>query len=587
MSDPVLESQSVGLDGRPVFSHWRMLPLDDKVVHQLMVETGYPALVCRLLVLRGIKGREEAIAFFNPGNVPLHPPNLLSGMDKALARLLLARIRSEAVLLYGDFDVDGVTGVALLHAYFSGVAGMSVASYIPDRVGEGYGVSREGVDYAHRIGCRLMITVDCGIQAITAVDYANSLGIDVIICDHHLPAGALPAAWSILNPLLSECAYPYKHLSGCGVAFKLVQAFNQLMGWPEEAVAAGLDLVALSIACDLVPVDGENRVLLNRGLRRLNHSPRLGIWALLQQHKKLPPLKVSDLVFGTGPLLNAAGRMGSAQDAVSLLLAESKVHALTLAGQLQHKNRLRQRVDMAAFEAAVAMAMQQSDRGKRRSVVVYHPEWHPGVVGIVASRLAEYFYCPAVVLTRVNGRLRGSARTVRGFDLHAAMCRCSSLLLAYGGHVHAAGLQLEAENLEAFSILFDELVQEQFAAGDEQPLLWLSGAVRLSDLDAGFWQWIKSFEPFGPGNRSPIFAAYHVRDTGRSVVLENNHVRLHLTQNPAESGVRGIGFGLGLAFQRVRSYPFDIAFTLTEDRSREGAGFQLSVKGIRPAGSKG
>jgi single-stranded-DNA-specific exonuclease len=563
---------------------WRLLPTDEAVAEHLRDALGIHPLLCRLLAQRGITSFEEARQFFRPALSDLHHPYLMRDMDRAADRLDRAIQGGERILLYGDSDVDGTTSVALMYAFLSGFYD-NLDYYLPDRDKEGYGVSTAGVEYARDTGATLVVAMDCGIKAHGAIALAKASGIDFIVCDHHLPDADLPDAVAVLDPKRPDCPYPYEELSGCGVAFKLAQALALRRDMPVEALHDLLDLVAVSICCDLVPMTGENRVLAHLGLQRLNRDPRLGLWALIQRSGRRYPLEVSDVVFGIGPMINAAGRLGDARDAVRVLLAAERSSALEAAGNLAVRNRERKQADQSTADAARHRVLDDPAAAVRKSIVLFDPGWHKGIVGIVASRIVEQFHRPAVILTESRGKAVGSARSVPGFDLHAALSRCEHLFSSFGGHAFAAGVQMPVENVPVFTALFEKIVCETMPPEAETPEIEISGMLDFADITPAFWRTLRQFAPFGPGNMTPVFWAKGVTDTGQSRLLTNNHVRLSVRQasGPVFSGV---GFGLGEAFQAVQGGPFDLAFSLFDDDWQGERVLALMVRGIR-AGSGG
>ncbi len=559
---------------------WQIIPTDEKAEQALHAALGIDPLFCRLLVQRGIKTFEEARTFFRPSLDDLHNPFLMKDMELAVERLDKALKGDERILLYGDYDVDGTTSVALMFAFLSGFY-RNLDYYLPDREKEGYGVSLRSVEYARETGATLVIAIDCGIKAHEAVALAKNYGIDFIVCDHHLPEGGLPGAVANLDPKRADCPYPYKELSGCGIAFKLAQALALHNNTPQEEIDDLLDLVAVSIACDIVPITGENRILTHFGLHRLNHSPRVGLWALMSRINRPFPLDVSDLVFGLGPLINAAGRLGDARDAVRLLLSADRNSAVDCAGTLVQRNRERREVDYAMADQARQRFTDQPGWETRKSIVLYSPEWHKGIIGISASRMTEAFHKPSVILTHSNDRAVGSARSVPGFDLYAALQQCEDLFYSYGGHAHAAGMQMPVENVEAFAERFESIACEQISPENTSPLLDVCARIRLEDITPAFRRLLRQFEPFGPHNRNPVFWAEGVVDTGQSRPLSNNHIRLSIRHADGRKVMTGIGFGLAEAFEKVKNGAFDIAFNLREEQWRGESMLSLQAKDFR------
>jgi single-stranded-DNA-specific exonuclease len=561
---------------------WQLIPTDENAVQALQQALGIAPLFCTLLVQRGVTTHEEARSYFRPRLDDLHNPYRMQDMDLAVERLDQALHNKERILLYGDYDVDGTTSVALMYAFLSGFY-RNLDYYLPDREKEGYGVSLASVEYARESGATLVIAMDCGIKAHEAVLRAKSYGIDYIVCDHHLPEGALPEAVANLDPKRDDCPYPFKELSGCGIAFKLAQALAMRHNTPPEELESLLDLVAVSTACDIVPMTGENRILAHFGLQRLNRFPRIGLWALMNRINRPAPLSIADLVFGLGPLINAAGRLGDARDAVRLLLSADRNSALENAGALVTRNRERREVDYAMADEARRRFTDQPGWEERKSIVLFDPGWHKGVIGIAASRMTEAFHKPSVILTQSNGRAVGSARSVPGFDLYAALQHCEDLFFSYGGHAHAAGMQMPVENVEAFAERFEHIALHKITPENESPVLDICAPLRLDAITPDFWKMLRRFEPFGPQNRNPVFWAKDVVDTGHSRRLDNNHVRLSLRQRDSAIAYKGIGFGLADAFEQVRESPFEVAFNIKAEQWRGETVLTLQVKDFRKA----
>ena len=561
-------------------ARWRLAPADVAVVNHLQDKTGLHRVFCQLLAQRGITTPAAAATFFDPQLNALHDPFRMKGMEAAVTRLHTAIDRKETILLYGDYDVDGTTSVALLHQFLAPIHN-NLDYYLPDRYAEGYGLSRKGIDHAHTQGATLMLVVDCGIRAVAQVAYAKTLGIDVVICDHHHPGPIIPDAVAVLDPKRADCAYPYKELSGCGVAFKLAQAYTARYKLPTEPLYALLDYLVISIAADIVPITGENRILAYWGLKTLNKTKRAGLLTLLTQSNRQPPLTITDIVFGFAPRLNAAGRMGDARLAVRLLLADDRQHATDLAQQLETRNNLRREYDRQTAEEGKAMVAAHPEWHHARSLVLYHPEWHKGVVGIAAARMVEAFHKPTVMLTENHGRLTGSARSVRGFNVYEALLACEDLLENFGGHDYAAGLTLRPENLERFRERFEEAVAERIERTLLRPELQLNAVLNFPDITPEFWQTLQRFAPFGPGNRSPLFGSKHIQDIGYSKALRNNHLRLAVRQ-PDSTTLYGIAFGKGNLIEQVQQHPaFYLAYKLEEDHWNERTRLQLMVKDLK------
>jgi single-stranded-DNA-specific exonuclease len=561
-----------------LIKRWSITETNPAVVRELSKGVGIDPLLATVLVQRGMSDVDQARVFFNPVISDLHDPFLMRDMDLAVECLAEAVNTNERILLYGDYDVDGTTSVALMYAFLKTFY-KNIDYYLPDRDKEGYGVSLAGVEYARETGCGLVIAMDCGIKANEAIAKAATYGIDFIVCDHHVPEGALPPAVANLDPKRPDCPYPFKELSGCGIAFKLAQGFAAHTHKAAEVLDPLLDFVALSIACDMVPIVGENRILALHGLRKLNMSPRLGLWALINRSGRSYPLNINDLVFGLGPLINSAGRLGDAREAVRMLLATDRNSALDAAAQLVARNKQRQLVDIAATVSARQKARELATETERKSIVLFDASWHKGIIGITASRISEDFHKPTVILTESEGRAVGSARSVPGFDLYEALLACGEMFDSFGGHAHAAGMQMPVERVADFAERFELLVQQNIAPESESPVVEIAGEIRFEQITPQFWQSLKQFAPFGPDNMNPVFVAYNVQDTGRSKRLDNNHVRLALKQGDATFSA--VGFGLADQFEQMRNRTFDIVFNLREEEWRGETVVSLVIKDIR------
>jgi len=559
---------------------WNLIPTDESAAERLQKELNIPLLFCRLLVQRGILNIEDARIFFRHDLNNTHNPFLMKDMDLAVERLDAALQNNERILLYGDYDVDGTTSVALMFAFLSGFHS-NLDYYLPDREKEGYGVSLLGVEYARETGCTLIIAMDCGIKGHQPIALAKTYGIDFIVCDHHLPEGGLPEAVACLDPKRDDCPYPYKELSGCGISFKLAQALALHHNTPSEEITSLLDLVAVSTACDIVPMTGENRIFAHFGLQRLNRSPRLGLWAICERINRPRPLDITDVVFGIGPLINAAGRLADAREAVRLLLSVDKNSALDNASQLMTRNKQRREMDYATADEAHRKFKEMPDWSGRKSTVLFEPNWHKGIIGIVASRIVETFHKPTVILTESNGKAVGSARSVAGFDLYSALQQCEDLFTTYGGHAYAAGMQMPLENVDAFIERFETVVSQSIAPEMEDPQIDVCTKIKFDEITPEFWKMLNRFEPFGPQNRNPVFWAENVSDTGNSKLLENNHVKLSLRQAGSKVEMTGIGFGLGKVFEKVQGKPFGLLFNLREDEWQGRRTLKIYAKDMR------
>ncbi len=504
----------------------------------------HPALG-RLLLKRGIKTATEARRFFRPQLSDLHDPFLMNDMQVAVDRLNQALGRKEHIMVYGDYDVDGCTAVALVYKFLSQFYS-NIDFYIPDRYEEGYGISRKGIDFAAEMGVKLIIVLDCGIKAVEEVAYAREKGIDFIICDHHVPDDELPPAVAILNPKRHDNRYPYTHLSGCGVGFKFMQAFATSNGIEFNKLSSLLDLCAVSIASDIVPIMGENRILACQGLRCLNTNPSIGLRAIVEVcGLSERELSMSDIIFKIGPRINASGRMQNGKEAVELLVEKDYQTALEKAGCINLYNEARKDLDKQMTDEAFKQVEQLPGLDDRRSVVIYNESWHKGVIGIVASRLTEQYYRPAVVLTRSDGVATGSARSVSGFDVYKAVQSCSDLLENFGGHTYAAGLSMKVENVPEFAERFEAYVQEHIMDTQTEATLAIDAYLDFKDVTFKFYQQLKRFAPFGPQNERPVFCTRRVYDYGTSKVVGRGqeHIKLELVDNKSNNVMNGIAFG--------------------------------------------
>ena len=565
---------------------WRLRDSGDpENVAQLSAELGIDPVLASLLVTRGVHTFEEARSFFRPSLSALHDPFLMKDMDLAVARLEKAVASQEKILVYGDYDVDGTTAVALVYSFIRRLTS-SVDFYIPDRYDEGYGVSKKGIDWASDNGFTLIITLDCGIKAIDKVKYAEDKGIDLIICDHHLPEEEIPAAAAVLDPKREDCTYPFDDLSGCGVGFKLAQAYSQKNGLPFESLLPLLDLLVVSIASDLVTVVGENRVLAHFGLKRLNEEPRIGLQAMINlANLEQGHVTIDDIVFKIGPRINAAGRMESGRLAVELLTAETEEAAVTIGSQINDNNNERKSIDREITKAALDMVQDGTCCSSENAVIVYGPDWNKGVVGIVASRLVEAYYKPAFVLTKSNGFVTGSARSVRGFDLYEAISSCADLLENYGGHIYAAGLTLREENLPEFVRRIDKYVGEHISDEMATPIVDVDSEINFSQITPKFFRILKQFQPFGPGNSAPVFLTKNVYDdgNGRKVGPGGQHLKLELIQESQPyHQISAIAFNMASLFEHIRNgNPIDICYSVVENYYRGNSTIQLRIKDMR------
>lgn len=559
---------------------------DQETVSRLSSELGIDPVLAELLVQRGIKTFEEARVFFRPNMDRLHDPFLMQDMDKAVERLHEAITSNQKILVYGDYDVDGATAVSLMYTFLSNLTS-SLDFYIPDRSDEGYGISYKAIDWAAENNFNLMITLDCGIKAVEKVAYATKKGIDVIICDHHLPESELPAAIAVLDPKREDCNYPFDDLSGCGVGFKLVQAYAQTHNIPFEELLPLLDLIVVSIASDLVSIVDENRILAYYGLKRLNENPRKGLLAMIQLSGLEPGhLTIDDIVFKIGPRINAAGRMESGDLAVELLTATEDEKAKEVAEEINRQNNERKSIDRKTTKQAIEMVRTGGCLSTQNATIVYNPKWHKGVVGIVASRLVEAFYKPTIVLTKSNGFVTGSARSVHGFDLYDAIENCSDLLENFGGHLYAAGLTMKEENLPVFCERIEDFIADRISKKMLVPIVNIDARLNFSQITPKFFRVLKQFQPFGPGNQAPLFLTENVYDNGnaRKVGADGGHLKLELIQESHPYLHRGaIAFNMAEHYDHIKSgKPIDVCYSIVENYYRGSVTPQLRVKDLRP-----
>lgn len=552
---------------------------------QLAAELGISPILANLLVQRGIDSFENARRFFRPSLDHLHNPFLMADMDRAVERVTQAVQRGEQILFYGDYDVDGTTAVALMYSFFRQQGYTRIGYYIPDRYKEGYGISELGIDYAAQNGYTLIIALDCGIKANNRVNYAHRHNIDFIICDHHLPGDQIPDAVAVLDPKRPDCQYPYKHLSGCGVGFKLLQGYCTRNGIDMEALYPHLDLLAVSIASDIVPITDENRVMAYYGLERLNTAPSIGLKAIIKAANVQPEhIGIDSIVFRIGPRINAAGRMESGRTAVDLLCADDEATAQSICTLINSCNNDRKHIDRSITHEAIRMLAADNRQHHRHSTVLFNPSWHKGVVGIVASRLIETYYRPTVVLTQSGDLATGSARSVPGYDLYQAIESCADLLENFGGHTYAAGLTMRVEHVDEFRERFNDYVSRTIDPTMLSPQVEVDAQIALTDIDDKFFRILKQFQPFGPGNMSPVFESNGLTDTGdsRLVGTEKEHLKLSLVQQPANRQYDAIAFQLAEHYPDVhRRRPFSICYTLHENVFKGVTSMQLRVKDIK------
>ena len=558
---------------------------DGKLLDHLCSEFGIARPLATLLVQRGVTTFDEARSFFRPDLSDLHDPFLMKDMEEAVSRIQIALQDKEKILVYGDYDVDGTTSVALVYNFFKSIYD-SLDFYIPDRYNEGYGVSQAGIDYARETGASLIIALDCGIKAIEKVKYAKHHGIDFIICDHHNPGEEIPPAVAVLDSKRTDCSYPDKELSGCGVGFKLIQGFAVRNNIPFEDLIPYLDLVAVSIASDIVSVKGENRILAHYGLKQLNKTPRTGLKAIIElagiAEKEI---SIDDVVFKIGPRINAAGRMESGKSAVSLLIAKDKEKAKVIGKQVDNYNSDRRDIDTLITQEALNTIGGDPGLQKMKSTVLFNPNWHKGVIGIVASRLIDTWYRPTVILTESNGFATGSARSVFGFDLYQAVDSCSDLLENFGGHKYAAGLTLKIENIPKFQKRFEEIVSETITPDQTIPVVEIDTEISLSEVDMKFFRILKQFEPFGPENMAPVFLTENVVDngTGKIVGMTGDHLKMNLIQEEDPYKVYpAIAFQMSNLYKKVSNgQGFDICYSIEQNEFMGRVNLQLNIKDMK------
>ena len=567
---------------------WNYVPASNEQQEEsreLANELGINPILGKFLLDRNIRSVSEAKRFFRPQLSDLHDPFLYTDMDVAVDRLNQALGHKERILVYGDYDVDGCTAVALVYKFIQQYYS-NIDYYIPDRYEEGYGVSYKGVDYAYETGVKLIIVLDCGIKAIDEITYAKEKGIDFIICDHHVPDETLPPAVAILNAKRKDSTYPYPHLSGCGVGFKFMQAFAKSNDIPFSQLISLLDLCAVSIASDIVPIMGENRILAYHGLRQLNSNPSVGLKAIIDICGLTDrEITINDIVFKIGPRINASGRMQNGKEAVALLVERNFKSAYNNADMINHYNEQRKDLDKAMTEEANKIVENLKENNDHKAIVIYNEEWHKGVIGIVASRLTEIYFQPAVVLTRTDDLATGSARSVAGFDIYSAIASCRDILENFGGHTYAAGLSLKVEHIPEFKRRFEEYVQKNILHEQTQPNIDIDAVIGFQDITHKFFMDMKRFQPFGPDNKKPVFCSEHVYDYGTSKVVgrEQEHIKLELVDNKSSKIMNGIAFGQSSQARYIKTkQSFDIVYTL-EDNTHKRGEIQLQIEDIRPS----
>jgi single-stranded-DNA-specific exonuclease len=558
---------------------WSIKEVDAQIVNELQASLRVHPAICKMLVARGIHTFDQAKLFFRPQLSDLHDPFLMKGMQKAVDRICSAIEWNERILIYGDYDVDGTSSVAVVYSFLKSLYAGQLNYYIPHRYKEGYGLSKQGIDFAKANGHTLLITLDCGIKSADLVDYANGLGIDVIICDHHLPDERIPNALAILNPKQADCTYPYKELSACGIGFKLIEALAIQLNKPKESVYAYLDLVATSIAADIVALDGENRVLGFYGIKKANEQPSLSLKTLLEASDFKRTLQMSDLVFVIGPRVNAAGRMDDAKKAVELFIETDEEKVKEIAAALQADNLDRKEVDKTITEQAIQL-LQHPHQQHKKSTVLFQTNWHKGVVGIVASRLIDHYYRPTIVLTESNGMASGSARSIPGFNIHEAIEACSHLLENYGGHYFAAGMTMQLHQVDAFIAAFEKQVANTIDPAILIPEISIDAELQLSDITPALLNLINQFEPFGPNNLRPVFISKGVQDDkGYSKIVKDAHLKFSIQQNGAR--MDGIGFNLADKIGIVKDGLFDVVYTIDQNDFNGKSRLQIKVLDLK------
>ena len=570
-----------------MITKWNFQTPTEEELHKrdkLASEMGLSPFVCLLLVQRGLSTVEEVKKFFKPSLNDLHDPFLMPDMEKAVKRLNKALGNKEKILIYGDYDVDGTTAVSLVYKYLRPYSS-TLDFYIPDRYDEGYGISYKGIDYARENGITLVISLDCGIKAIEKIEYAKQLGIDFIICDHHMPDDTLPDAVAVLDAKRVDSVYPYEHLSGCGVGFKFMQAFAKSNNFPFADLEKLLELTAVSIASDIVPITGENRILAYYGLKQLNSNPSLGLKGIIDicglSGKEIT---ISDIVFKIGPRINASGRMMNGKEAVELLLAKDVDVAREKSESINQYNEERRELDKKITDEANAIIDEFQNMEDRKAIIVYNPGWHKGVIGIVASRLTEVYYRPAVVLTRTDDMATGSARSVSGFDVYKAIEYCRDLLENFGGHTYAAGLSMKVENVPAFTERFEEFVSRHILPEQTSAVIDINAEIDFRDITPKFCNDLKKFNPFGPDNTKPVFCTHNVYDYGTSKVVgrDQEHIKLELVDNKSNNVMNGIAFGQSSHVRYIKTKrSFDICYTIEENTHKRGE-VQLQIEDIKP-----
>lgn len=551
------------------------------LVAKLVEELNAPRVVAEILVQRGIDTPSKVKKFYNPQIAELHDPFLMKGMEHAIDRINSAIECKEKVMIYGDYDVDGTTSVSLVYTFFKEYFAQS-EYYIPDRYKEGYGISKQGIEYSSAQGITLIIALDCGIRSVELVNYAASLGIDFIICDHHLPGDEIPDAVAVLDPKQKDCEYPYKELCGCGIGFKLTEAFCQANDIDNRQYLQHLDLVVLAIASDIVPITGENRILAYYGLKIINSKPKLGIQKLIENALNKPELSIGDLVFYLGPRINAAGRMGDAKKAVKLLTSTSVSVTDEMAKELHTQNTYRKTVDEKITADIKEIVHQNPDLLNRKTLVFYKEDWHKGVVGIAASRAIELYYRPTIILTKSGDALSGSARSIKGFDVHNALEKCRTNLIQFGGHMYAAGMTLNPESLDDFRTAFEKVGEEMLTSEMLTPKVNYDTTIDVEDIDDRLLSSIQHMAPFGPGNLTPVFFSSGLADSGYGKIIGKTKEHLRLNVKRSTSNLAAIGFGMAPKLSDIqKADSFEACFQINENIFNNNRSIQLMLKDVR------
>ena len=555
---------------------------DISLVENLKTKLNAPDIIARMLVQRGIDSVEKVNSFFNPRVEDLYDPFLMKDMDKAIERIQLAQDNKEGILIFGDYDVDGTTSVALVYSFFKDKF-TKIDFYIPDRYNEGYGISNQGIDYAKSAGITLIIALDCGIRSIDKIEYAKSLGIDFIICDHHLPGDSIPNAVAVLDPKRHDCDYPFKELAGCGIGLKLAQAYAQVCGLDERSYLQYLDYATLSIASDIVPIEDENRVIAYYGLKIINQQPRIGLKQLIKIAVNKEHLSIGDLVFYIGPRINAAGRMKDAKTAVKMLIAEDEATANSFVSELQTQNEERRVVDQQITKDLKEIVEKNPILLNRKTLIFYQEDWHKGVVGIAASRAIELYYRPTIILTKgSDNTLVGSARSVRGFDVHAALEKCSEHLIQFGGHMYAAGMTLKSEKLDDFREAFEAAGADLLTEELLTPKVYYDAELDINDVNYRFYSIINKMAPFGPANMTPVFYANGLKDDGTGKIIGKTAEHLKLNLKRPSGPIPALAFGMADQFPAIKKADsFEACFQINENIFRGNRTLQLMLKDIR------